>query len=451
MPTDPQFRFHYADIATGETYQPDRFHYTAPNTGNLLLVERDEAFVQRKIGSGRTAQRFFDELRYGPQLRNYPENSGVWQWRHLNLPGFPERAIISLNEGQSDMFQIPRWLAAKLGFDNLLIKMEGSSPSGSFKDRGMSVAVSDALRLQQDFPTLGIKGVACASTGDTSAAAAIYSAYERPHLACVVFVPNDKITMSQLFQAIAHGATVVAIDHPLGFDGCMTLIKEFSTKHPEYVLVNSMNAMRIVGQETIGLEIVQDCQWNVPDWISIPVGNGGNLTALMIAMLRAKSFGLIDRLPGIIVGQTKSADTIVRWSDSGFSHYAPGIFTPTVASAMNINDSVSFPRIQKLRDQFDIRFYAIEEKEITRTWFTFTQAGAMICPQSAVALAATIRAREELVIRQQDTVVAISTANGVKFAESGVAYHNEAKVPGDGRNPIKVVPGILAAIEAELK
>ncbi|MDD5318786.1 MAG: threonine synthase [Candidatus Pacebacteria bacterium] len=440
-----KYHFWHKSIKSGKTYTPDKFLYTDPETNELLMVERDEAYITQTLGSGKQLCEHFDALRYGPERRTYPNNSGVWLWRDFILPGFPEEAIISLNEGQTDLFEIPDWLKKQIGLNKLFIKMEGQSPSESFKDRGMPVAVSDALRLQMQNPALGITGVACASTGDTSAAAAIYSAYRKDKLACTVLLPYEHIADSQLFQAMAHGANVIAVKHPDGFDGCMKLIQEFTAHHPEHVLVNSKNDMRLVGQETIGLEILQDLEWQVPDWIVIPVGNGGNLSALMVGLLRAKEHGMIDRLPGIIGAQASAADTLSRWESSDFTKYEPGLFKETVASAMNINAPVSFPRIESLYKKFHIHFMSVEEKDIKDTWARFMQAGANICPQSAVALHAAITARANGLIKEDDTVVSISTASGIKFSQAGINYHkgNEGKF----KNSYKIAEGNLEAIE----
>lgn len=441
----PMYRFHHRSL-DGNEYVPDQFLYTDPKTGSLLQVERDEDYITARHGSGKTLQNYFDALRYGTLRRNYPNNSGVWMWRDFILPEFPQEAIISLNEGQTDPFEVPEWFGKEIGLKNLFIKMEGQSPSESFKDRGMPVAISDALRLQLEYPDLGIKGVSCASTGDTSAAAAIYAAYRRDKLSCVVLVPNQNISPAQMFQAMAHGARVIAINHKDGFDACMKLVQEFAAAHPELVLVNSKNDMRLVGQETIGLEIIQDFEWKAPDWISIPVGNGGNLSALMIGLLRAKEHGLIDRLPKIIAAQSEKADTLVRWQESNYGDYAPGVFSPTVASAMNINDPVSFPRIKELLQYFDVTFIRVAEDELKETWANFMRIGANICPQTAVALDAVLCMRDRNLIKENDTVVAINTASGIKFAEAGVEFHlsNVSKFS----NPYIVTEGNLAAVEA---
>lgn len=422
MKRKQKLRYCMKCIDCGKEMPSNEKFYTC-TCGGMLLPERDEDYIISEIGRGRAAQAYFDAIRFGPKRKEYPYGSGVFMWKDYLLPGFPKNAILSLSEGFTDLFEPPQWLKKKIGLKNLFIKMEGQGPSESFKDRGMSVAVSEARRLQVSYPELGIKYIACASTGDTSAAAATYSAYYRDKLGCIVFLPYEKISNSQLAQAMMSGAIIIAIKHPKGFDGCMKLIEEFCKQHAEMALVNSKNAFRLVGQESIALEIFQDLKWRAPKWISIPVGNGGNLTALMLSCLRAKEIGLIDRLPGIIVAQTKSANTLARWANSGFKKYEPGKFKDTVASAMNINNPVSFPRIEKLYKQFQILFYDVEEKAINDTRAIFNSAAADVCPQGAVALNAVLQARNNGYVKEKDVVVSISTASGLKFIDSAIAYH----------------------------
>lgn len=442
-------RFWHKCIECNSVFRPDKFYYTCPKCNGLFLVDRDEDWINKKIGVGKQAQLFFDNIRFGRERDKYPNGSGVFMWLPLILPDFPKEAVISLREGFTDLFEIPDWLKQKLGLKELFIKMEGQLPSESFKDRGMSVATSEALRLQKFYPELGIKFICCASTGDTSASAAIYSAYVRDRLRCIVFLPHDRISPGQLFQAMAHGAIVLSIKHPQGFDGCMQLIQEFCARHPEIVLVNSKNDLRIVGQETIAMEICQDLRWKAPKWIAIPCGNGGNLTSLLISLLRMKERKMIDSLPGIIVGQTKGANTLVRWAGSNFKNYEPGLPQDTVASAMNIQNPVSFPRIEKLHNKFRIKFFDVEEEQIQKTRALFMSAGANICPQTAVALDALLQAREEKVVGEKDLVVTIGTASGIKFSESGIDYHINRKIQ-DFSNPYKVVNGTIDDIEREI-
>ena len=161
--------FWHVCVECNSRFAPDKFLYTCQKCDGLLLVERDDDYVKQLIGEGSVATAYFDNLRFGTSRQQYPNDSGVWLWRDFLLPGFPEASIISLKEGQTDLFEVPGWLQDDIGLKNLFIKLEGQAPSESFKDRGMPVAISDALRLQRHYPELGISGISCASTGDTSA------------------------------------------------------------------------------------------------------------------------------------------------------------------------------------------------------------------------------------------------------------------------------------------
>jgi threonine synthase len=444
----PTVRFHQKCIACGADYPSDRFTYTCTKCNGLLLVDRDEEHISSIIGKGKDAQKYFDSIRWSLLAREYPTGSGVFLWKDLILPGFPTDACLAVNEGCTDLFELPKWLLQELGLGSVYLKLEGQNPSGSFKDRGMSVAISETLRLQKNYPNLGIRGVCCASTGDTSAAAAAYAAYARDSLECIILVPHNEISVAQLTQALKFGAKVVAVAHPDGFDGCMRIIQEFSQTHSELILVNSKNAFRIIGQETIGLELCQDLHWKVPEWISIPVGNAGNLTALLLGLKRAYRHGLIDRLPGILVGQGAVCDTLVRWDEGGRTaeEYKPGQHYPSVASAANICDPVSFPRVAKLINEFEAHFFRSSEEEIQDAQMAVTRSGVDICPQTGIALSALFQARAKGVVKEQDTVAVISTATGLKFSESAAAYHTENKNAKYANN-FKIAEGSTKAVE----
>lgn len=449
-PPTATVRYQQRCIRCETVYPTDRFTYvcTQPGCKGLLLVERDEDAISHDIGSGEAARQHFDRIRWGERSRSYPMGSGVFLWNDLILPGLPEESCLSIREGMTDLFEIPGWLRGELGLGPTFLKLEGQNPSGSFKDRGMSAAVSEVLRLQSTYPDLGITGVCCASTGDTSAAAAAYAAYARDRLSCIILVPHNNISPAQLNQAMQFGARVVAVDSPDGFDGCMRIIQEFSATHDELVLVNSKNAFRLVGQETIGLEMMQDLQWKVPDWVAIPVGNGGNLTALLIGLQRAHRHGLIDRLPGIIVGQASVCDTLVRWDENGRTSrsYQPGSFQPSVASAANICDPVSFPRINQLIHSFDSHFFRASESEIQDAQMSIARGGVDLCPQTGIAIHALFEARARNIVKETDTVGIISTATGLKFADSSVEYHT-AEPAGRYSNKFRVAQGSTAAVE----
>lgn len=452
METSPmpktEVRFQLQCIQCGTAYPTDRFTYTCtrPDCGGLLLVQRDEDYIQSQVGYGESAQNYFDGLRWSEAARRYPTGSGVFLWHDFILPGFPEEACMAMHEGCTDLFELPEWLCKEQGLGPTFIKLEGQNPSGSFKDRGMSVAVSETLRLQLEYPDLGITGICCASTGDTSASAAAYAAYVRDRLQCVILVPYNKISVAQLTQALQFGAKVIPVDHPDGFDGCMRIIQEFSRTHPELVLVNSKNAFRIVGQETIPLEICQDLNWHVPDWISIPVGNAGNLTALLMGLKRAHDHGLIDRLPGILVGQAQVCDTLVRWDEQGRipDAYQPSKYKSSVASAANICDPVSFPRVDHLLKPFNAHFYRASEEAIQDAQMAITRSGVDICPQTGIAISALMQARAENTVKESETVAVISTATGLKFSESASAYHTENTTYA---NHFRIAGGSVEAVE----
>ncbi len=449
-PSVPKVFFYSKCISCGKEYPTDRFTYvcTAEGCGGLLMIERDEDAIQCSIGSGRAAQNYLDHIRWSELSRKYPTGSGVFGWKDFILPGFPDEACMALNEGCTDLYEVPHWLQKELGLGKTFIKLEGQNPSGSFKDRGMSVAVSETLRLQMNYPELKIEGICCASTGDTSAAAAAYAGYARDRLYCIILVPHNNISMAQLSQALQFGAQVIAVDHEDGFDGCMRIIQEFSQSHDSLVLVNSKNAFRIVGQETIGLEICQDLHWNTPDWIAIPVGNAGNLTALLSGLKRARYHGLIDRLPGILIGQGSHSDTLVRWDRGGRQPqaYQPGKFKPSVASAANISDPVSFPRVAKLLKDFNAHFYTVPEEEIQNAQMSVTRGGVDICPQTGIALSALFQARDANVVSENDVSAVISTATGLKFAETSVKYHG-AEIKKKFSNMFKIAQGSIDDVE----
>lgn len=448
----PSTTVHYFQkcIKCGSEYPSDRFTYTCtqPECGGLLLVERDEEWITSQVDQGVAAQHYFDGIRWSEKARRYPTGSGVFAWKDFILPGFPDEACLAMFEGNTDLFETPEWLRKELGVGPTFLKLEGQNPSGSFKDRGMSLAVSETLRLQIMYPELGITGVCCASTGDTSAAAAAYAAYARDRLQCIILVPHNKISPAQLNQAMQFGAKVVAVDSDEGFDGCMRIIQEFSQTHADLVLVNSKNAFRLAGQETIGIEIMQDLRWRVPQWISIPVGNGGNLTALLIGLLRAHKHGLIDRLPGILIGQAEVCDTLVRWNENGRrpEAYQPGKFQHSVASAANICDPVSFPRIEQLIGSFETKFYRANEDEIQDAQMAFTRSGVDICPQTGISLTALLKARADGTVKESDACAVISTATGLKFSESAVKYHTE-KEKAKYQNRFRVAEGSVEAVE----
>lgn len=434
-------RFHMKCIECGQVMPHNQPLYDCIFCRGLLMPERDDDFIRSYIGCGEAIQTYFDSIKYSRRSAIYPYGSGVFRYADFLMPGFPREAMISLREGDTDLLTPPEELRKKVGIPKLYVKMEGQNPTGSFKDRGMCVAISEVKRLRMIYGiSRAIRGVICASTGDTAAAAAAYAA-EETGMPCLVFMAHGKVAPGHVVQSMRLGAILIALEDKDGFDGAIKTASAFSKKHPEFVLVNSKNPFRLIGQEAIALEIFQDLNWKAPEWISIPVGNGGNLTALLMSCLRAREFGLINELPRIMIAQPEVSNTIVRWVRSGFMDYAPRTYADSVASAMNIQDPVSFMRIKRLYQEFDILAYDVSETMIQDTRAQFKH----LDPHGAVAMAAALQAREDGRIREENTGVVISTASDLKFQESNFAYHSN---PGNEyANPLRIVPGTVEAVE----
>jgi threonine synthase len=232
------------------------------------------------------------------------------------------------------------------GMDDLWIKMCGTSHTGSFKDLGMTVLVS--MVKEMIHRGRKIKAVACASTGDTSAALSAYAAYAG--IPSIVFLPSNKISTAQLVQPISNDAIVMSLD--TDFDGCMRIVQEITRDNSIY-LANSMNSLRIEGQKTISIEMVQQFDWEVPDVVVIPGGNLGNVSALGSGFKMMKEIGLIDRLPRIVLAQAQNANPLYQSYLRGFESFEPMTPKKTLASAIQIGDPVSVDKAIKTLKEFN--------------------------------------------------------------------------------------------------
>jgi threonine synthase len=308
----------------------------------------------------------------------------------------------------------------------------------------MTVLVSVVKQMMANGSSL--RAVACASTGDTSAALAAYGA--AAGIQTIVFLPRNKVSAAQLIQPIANGALVLALD--TDFDGCMALVKEI-TKDNSIYLANSMNSLRIEGQKTVAIEIVQQFDWQVPDWIIIPVGNLGNITALGKGLLMMKELGLINKLPRLVGAQAAQANPFYLSYLTGFREYTPVKAEKTLASAIQIGNPVSYERAVKVMQQFDGIVEQASESELTEASVRADLTGMYTCPHTGVALAALFKLVGRGLIKRQDRVVVISTAHGLKFTNFKLQYH-EGTLPGveareySRRNPPVELPADLAAV-----
>lgn len=408
--------------------------YNCPTCGDLLHVVHDTAALGKK--SATAWMRLFEE-RYKRTM--WPYGSGVWGKKELVCPELRNENIVSMDEGGTNLFWAERY-GKELGLDDLWVKMCGNSHTGSFKDLGMTVLVSVVKQMIAD--GVGVRAVACASTGDTSAALAAYAA--AAGIPAVVFLPSGMVTPAQLVQPLANGAKVLAIE--TDFDGCMKIVQRVAREEGVY-LANSMNSLRIEGQKTISFEIVQQFDWQVPDWVIIPGGNLGNVSALGAGFDMMLELGIITRRPRIVVAQAQAANPLYRAYRNNWQ-FEPITASATQASAIRIGNPVSIRKAINTLQQYDGIVEQASETELADAAARADMNGLFNCPHTGVALAALEKLVERGDIRRQDRVVVISTATGLKFTEFKIAYHTADASVGRRRyaNPPTILPNDYDAV-----
>ncbi len=414
--------------------------YHCPTCGGLLEVEHDTAALAER--SAQEWRALFDER---VRSNEWPYGSGVWGKKEWVLPVLDNERVVSMYEGHTNLFWAQR-LGEAIGVEDLWVKLCGNSHTGSFKDLGMTVLVSVVNQMiAQGAP---VRAVACASTGDTSAALAAYGA--AAGIPTIVFLPRNKVSEAQLIQPIANGALVLALD--TDFDGCMALVKEITQDNSLY-LANSMNSLRIEGQKTVGIEIVQQFDWEVPDWIILPVGNLGNISALGKGLLLMYELGLIDRLPRLAAAQAERANPFYRSYMGGFGVAETVQAQKTVASAIQIGNPVSYERAVKVMRRFDSLVEQATESEIADAAARADLTGMYACPHTGVALAVLFKLVDRGLIASDDRVVVISTAHGLKFSQFKLDYHANS-LPGIEavrRNPPVELPADLGDVQRTIQ
>jgi threonine synthase len=297
-----------------------------------------------------------------------------------------------------------------VGLDDLVLKHEGENPTGSFKDRGMTVAVTQALRS-------GARAVACASTGNTSASMAAYAA--QAGLQSLVFVPTGRVSAGKLAQAIAYGARTLLVRGD--FDACLRLVRE-AAESLGITLLNSVNPWRIEGQKTIVLEMLQQRGWRAPDWIVLPAGNLGNTSAFGKALREARQLGLIVKLPRLAAIQARGASPFYRSFRTGFAR-SFRVKAETVASAIRIGDPASFERAKRAIRETRGVVAAVTDAEILDAKAVVDAAGVGCEPASAAAVAGARKLVAQGVIGRRQSVVAVLTGHILKDAETVMEYH----------------------------
>ena len=398
---DCQSRYELTDIV-----------YRCRECDELLEVQHDmELLKKRPTDEWRT---LFDSR---DRRNEWPYGSSVWAKRELVCPNVSSDNIVSTYEGGTNLFWAER-LGRQIGLNDLWVKQCGMAHTGSFKDLGMTVLVSMVKQMISNGKK--IKAVACASTGDTSAALAAYCAVAG--IPAIVFLPKNKVSLTQLIQPITHGVLTLSLD--TDFDGCMKLVQEVCQKNDIY-LANSMNSLRIEGQKTISFEIIQQFNWEVPDFVIVPGGNLGNVSAVGKGFQMFYDLGLIDKLPRLVCAQAERADPLYRSYKKGFKTFEPLQAKTTLASAIQIGDPVSYKKAIRTLQAFDGIVEEATESELANMVGRANKTGLLCCPHTGVALAVLEKLVDRGDIKKRDRVVVISTANGLKFTDFLFKYHTD--------------------------
>ena len=369
--------------------------------------------------------------------RSALDRSGVWRFREWVLP-LEARHVVTRLEGHTNLYSAPR-VAEWVGLDALRLKHEGENPTASFKDRGMTVALSMAR-------CLGRGRVACASTGNTSASMASYAA--AAGMEAFVFIPEGKVAFGKLSQAMAFGAKTIQIDGD--FDRAMQLVESLSRDEDLY-LVNSVNPFRIEGQKAIGFELLQDLEWNVPDWVVLPGGNLGNNSAIAKGFVELQRWGVIERVPRIAVIQAAGANPLFTAFRTGSTTLEP-VKAETLATAIRIGNPVSWRRSLHGLEATRGVVEEVTDQEIIDAKVQVDGSGIGAEPASCATVAGAKKLVERGVIKRSDRVCGILTGHLLKDPGTVVDYHR-GELPGirsRSANPPVRVRAEVGAVRAAL-
>ena len=391
---------------------------SCPDCGALLEIRHRDP-----LETGENLRRLWSSRR-GSDLP--ADLSGVWRFRELVLPG-AEAEAVTQPEGNTPLTlraPVARWA----GLETLFLKHEGMNPTGSFKDRGMTVGVTQARRLKA-------RAVACASTGNTSASLASYAA--AAGIPALVLVPAGQVAAGKLAQALAYGARTLLVAGD--FDACFELAREAAEKLGVYLL-NSINPFRIEGQKTIVFEALEQLGWDPPDWIVVPAGNLGNTAAFGKALAEAERLGLVRRLPRLAAVQASGANPFARSFREGFAR-PHRVSADTLATAIKIGNPASYDRaVQAIRRTNGV-VTEVSDGEILEAKAVVDASGLGCEPASAAAVAGARRLAAEGIIGRQDRVVAILTGHVLKDPGLLLSYHQQADPPPPRANrPIEIEP-----------
>lgn len=428
-------RLVYKCLNCNAIFPSTRLFYSCPDCNGILLLI-DEKFEELKKVSGEQWQKIFD-ARQGTHL---PSLRGVFRFYELIAPIVDEEDIVYLGEANTPVVEAAVRLKKETGI-SFAFKNDGQNPTASFKDRGMACAFSYLKWLCRKNGWKEVLTI-CASTGDTSAAAALYAAYVGPPLKSVVLLPAGKVTPQQLSQPLGSGAIV--LEMPGVFDDCMKVV-EYLSEHYRVALLNSKNSWRILGQESWAYETAQWFGWRMQDkCIFVPIGNAGNITAIMNGFLKLYALHIIDELPRIFGVQSSHADPVFRYYDQpeNSRQWKPVKVRPSVAQAAMIGNPVSFPRVKYLAEQYvkiagsdGFQVIQVSEQEIIEAMLEANQHGHIACTQGGECFAGLKRALRLGKIASHEHAILNSTAHILKFAGFQEKYFQNQFEPEYEINP----------------
>jgi threonine synthase len=383
---------HQECINCGTRYPTDEVIYFCRKCGDILEIKLDYDLtrdVLKKSGWRKTPL-------------------SVWRYRDL-MPINDASKIVTLNEGGTGLHKCNR-LGKALGLNHLYVKNEGENPTGSFKDRGMTVGVTKAVEL-------GMKSVICASTGNTSASLAAYAA--KAGLQCAVLIPSGKIAYGKLAQAIIYGAKVIQVRG--NFDQALDIVFKLSEKHRNIYLLNSINPFRIEGQKSLGFEICEQLDNKPPDRLIVPVGNAGNISAIWKGFNEFHNLGFVKTLPKMTGIQAVGASPIAEAIKSGSSEIKPVSAPETIATAIRIGAPVSWKKaISAIRDSGGTA-ETVTDEEILEAQKTLSRLeGLFVEPASASSIAGLKKLVENGTIDKNSRIVCVTTGHGLKDPDTAI-------------------------------
>ncbi|MFV0423071.1 threonine synthase [Oleidesulfovibrio sp.] len=415
----PAYRGHmeYFCLGCGSRFGVEELHYTCPDCGGVFLLDNTD-FDSLKKTSGEEWRAVFDGR---AATRNTPLR-GIFRFYELMAPLLEPEDIIYLGEGNTPVIDASPAMVEFAGIP-FAFKNDGQNPSASFKDRGMACAFSFLKSLVRKHGWDEVLTV-CASTGDTSAAAALYASYVGAPLKSVVLLPHGKVTPQQLSQPLGSGATVLEV--PGVFDDCMKVVEHLAENY-RVALLNSKNSWRILGQESYAFEVAQWYGWDMKGkCVFVPIGNAGNITAVMGGFLKLHRLGIIDALPRVFGVQSHHADPVYRYysvEDPKQREFKPVTVQPSVAQAAMIGNPVSFPRVRHFAEQFEaiggegsFQVVQVTEQAIMDAMIVANRHGHIACTQGGECLAGLLRAKELGLISKDEVAVLDATAHALKFS-----------------------------------